>query len=174
MLKIFLIVFLLLIPFGLLEAASEPVTFIIQITSDIFDPETRIQIRVFNQDQLKEFQDSSGCTLSFDPMTGAEQLHCQSESLPELPSPEEFIFPVQDLLLPLVLPSRSILSGQQYRLVISGRHRDGCNTTLATAQGVADTSRIELSDFEWSSTGLDCPEINSEPDREPFPIGGSK
>ncbi len=157
---ILLISFFFFLPLVCLAADGEPVTFIIQVDPDIFDPDTQFQIKIFNLDQLKKAQDTAGCSVSFDVQTGHEKMTCPSGGNPDLPEPEEFLSAVYDLNIPLVIPSRTLEVGQQYRLVISGRYRDKCNTAQASMEGIAETGRIELSEFEWAVTQMACPGPN--------------
>jgi len=166
MLRLVLVFFLILFAGSSLGTAEESVTFIIEIDPNSFDPDTQIRIRIFNQEQLDKSDKISGCTVSYNPQTGQEERTCPDGISPDLPEPENFSFTIDDLHMPVVVPCRTVLSGQPYRLVISGRHRDGCNTAQASIEGIAETSRIELSNLQWAVTQMACPGMNIGQGRE--------
>lgn len=160
----FIILFLICAPLGsgcdcLLTRAysQEAVTFVVSIPVENFSQDAVIKVRLWDSEQLKISEINSGCSVSFDMRTRTETYHCPGGAEYQEPNPEEFEFFVGDISSSIEIISATVNVGEKYRLLISGRSNDNCNSTSAAVRKVADSEIITIEKLFWSSTMMACP-----------------
>jgi hypothetical protein len=137
--------------------SEEGVQFIVPVEVGIFGEHAILTARLWNAKQLAISEKIDECTMTHDMDTETERIECPEGITYEKPRPEEFSFPVQEIVSSLELRSHTIKVGDRYRLRISGTSRDNCNTTSAESTGVADSELIQVRQLSWSSTLMGCP-----------------
>lgn len=139
------------------RGSSENITFIISISPGMFSSEAVLQVRVFNEEQMKISDQNAHCTVSFDAQTGVEKMQCPTGVEFHEVQPEIFEFPVPVLESRIELVSKTLRKGEEFMLQISGLSNDDCNTTSASLRGKVRTSIIKISDLAWATTLMACP-----------------
>jgi hypothetical protein len=70
--------------------------------------------------------------------------------------PEEFEFPVQEIAGSVAVKSATVRVGEKFRILLSGKSRDGCNTTSADRVGSVDAADVVVGSLGWSTTARAC------------------
>jgi hypothetical protein len=136
--------------------AAPAVTIQVPVDSTQLATGSSLQVRVWNGDQLAMVERNGRCSTVFDPATGASTTRCPEGTSFQPVTPEEFEFPVSGLTGRVEVRTANVRVGEKFRILLSGRSRDGCNTTAADHVGTADSASVTLGSLEWSTTARAC------------------
>lgn len=131
-------------------------TFIVPISVEMFSQEAILRVRLWRDEPQDMSERNSACSVSYNPQTKTEEVHCPPGVEYKAVTPEEFTVPVQDIKTTITVRSHSIRTGEKYRLQISGLSRDNCNTTMAEVRNVANAETITIEKLSWETTGKAC------------------
>jgi hypothetical protein len=139
-------------------ALNEPAGVVLVITADpaLFAPGATLEVRVWNAEQLLALEQNSRCSVVHDPRTGASQVRCPEGIEYREVVPEEFRRPVGAASPRVEIRSERIRVGTEFRVRVSGKSADGCNTTSASFKGKAGTPRVLLEALDWETTLRAC------------------
>jgi len=137
--------------------SSAGVKFIVPIEAGKFSKDAILTVRLWNAQQLEVSEKIDECTMTYDMETETERIDCPEGIEYETPMPEEWSFPVQEIVSDLEIRSNAIKAGERYRLRISGISSDLCNTTSADVRRIAHSETIQLRQLSWASTLMGCP-----------------
>lgn len=157
-----ILAFLLLAAFilsacSLFATEPQPVTFTISIPAETFSSEAEVRISLWDEDQLAASEEVANCAISLDVQTGEEVVQCPQGVDYVKVDPETYLIPVSDLTQPLTLTSESILTGEKYRIAITGLSPDNCNNASAWVEETARSAEISLENLSWATTEMACP-----------------
>ena len=136
---------------------EEIVTFIIPISVGIFSQNAILRVRLWNDEQLEISEKNSACTVSYNVQTKTEEVRCPEGVKYQEVTPEEFMFPVQEINASIEVRSNTIRVGEKYRLLISGLSNDNCNSTSADVRDMANSETITMGKLPWCTTEMACP-----------------
>jgi hypothetical protein len=141
----------------LFTTEPQPVTFQLSIPPDGFSPNAELRISLWDEELLAASEKIADCAISQDVKTGEEIVQCPEGVEYTKIEPETFSIPVSSLTQPLTIASKSVLTGEKYRLQISGLSQDNCNNASASYEGTARSAEIKLERFDWLTTEMACP-----------------
>lgn len=133
------------------------VSFIVPIDVAMFSQDGVVRARLWSADQLEITERTANCAVSYNQQTQTEEVHCPEGIEYQEVTPEEFIFPIQEIGVSIKVSSDVIRVGEKYRLLISGPSNDNCNTTSASVVDIARSSDVNLDDIAWETTVMACP-----------------
>ena len=136
--------------------SQEVVTFIVPVSVGMFSQDAVIRVRLWDEEQLETSENTSGCTVSYNVQTKTEDVRCPQGVEYAQVMPEEFMFDVGDINSNIEITSAAVRVGEKYRLLISGKSKDNCNTTSAEVREVADSETIVIERLSWSTTAMGC------------------
>lgn len=139
--------------------SQEVVTFVVPISVEKFSQDAVIRVRLWNEEQLKMNEKTSACAVSYNMQTKTEEVRCPAGVEYSEVVPEEFMFSVEEINSSIEVRSSAITVGERYRLLISGRSNDNCNTTSADVREVANSEIIVIEKLSWRTTAMGCPSI---------------
>lgn len=140
------------------SAPGGPVQFVVVVEGGLFAPGSELQASLWSAEQLDSLRQNARCAVSANPSTGSENVRCPDGVVYREVVPEAFAAPVHEGLVHLECQSERVEVGEEFRLLISGRNSDGCNTTTATRVSRAESQTIRLADLEWETTMRGCAE----------------
>lgn len=132
------------------------VTIRVPVDTSQFEAGSSLKVRVWNGDQLATVERNGRCSTVFDPAAGTSTTRCPDGSSAQPVNPEEFEFPVSGLAGSVEVKTTTVRVGEKFRMLISGRSRDGCNTTAADHVGTADSASAMIGSLEWNTTARAC------------------
>lgn len=138
-------------------AAPQPVTFTVTARADAFSDDQPVIVRLYDAEQLAIAEQTQGCNVSFDTATGTERITCPEGVTYRPTTPEEFSYPSAQLAQGLVIASKSVTTGERYRLTLDGMAADDCNRAGAMAEGQAGGPTVELKNLDVAQTLMACP-----------------
>jgi len=106
---------------------------------------------------LKQPDSGANCEVRYDPQTKTERFVCRPPEHHRGGVPEIFVFDSSTMRPPLEVVSHLLKRGEEYRVRISGRASDGCNTVSTEASGRVETDNIVIDNLQWAVTELACP-----------------
>lgn len=133
-----------------------PVQFVVVAEGGLFAPGSELQASLWSAEQLDSLRQNARCAVSANPSTGAEDVRCPEGVEYREVVPEAFAAPVHEGLVHLEFQSERVEVGEEFRILLSGRSSDGCNTTTATQVSRAESQTIRLDDLEWETTMRGC------------------
>ncbi|MCK5178649.1 MAG: hypothetical protein KAR32_03900 [Candidatus Omnitrophica bacterium] len=136
--------------------SEEMITFLVPIPVEMFSQDAILRVRMWNDEQLERSERNSACVVSYSRQTRTENIRCPEGVEYQAVTPEEFTFSVGEINAILKVKSDMIKVGEKYRLLISGRSNDNCNTTSAEIRDVADNETITIGALSWRTTELAC------------------
>jgi len=138
------------------SAPSGPVRFVVVAEGSLFVPGSELCASLWSAEQLDSLSQNARCGVSTHPDTGAEEVRCPDGVEYREVIPEAFAAPVHGGLVHLEFQSERVEVGEEFRLLLSGRSSDGCNTTTATRASRAESQTIRLDDLDWETTMRGC------------------
>jgi hypothetical protein len=138
------------------EPAQARVTLRVPVDAALFAAGTSLRVQVWNGDQLAAVERNGRCATTFDPATGTESIRCPEGTTYEPVKPEEAVFPVSDLAGSVEVSTTHVRVGDKFRILLSAKSRDGCNTTSADHVGTAESTSVALGSLDWSTTARGC------------------
>jgi len=136
---------------------SVNVTISLPIDAEMFSKDATLIFKLWNADQVEIIDRTANCTVSYDAELQKEEIRCPEGVEYEEVTPEEIIIPVQEIGESVKIETDQIKVGERYRLAITGRSNDNCNTTSAGIDEVAQRADIALDDLSWATTEMACP-----------------
>lgn len=137
-------------------AGAEPVTFTVTVDPQAFSDKRQITVAVWDDAQLKLAEQTGGCSVSFDVASGKETTTCPPGVTYVKPTPEETIVSKADLGKPLTIVSKTVTTGERYRVTVGGMAADDCNSAGGSKEGVAGSRAIQLAITEIAQTMMAC------------------
>lgn len=135
----------------------QPVTFTVKAPTSAFSAQRPVTVRIYDAEQLAIAESTSGCTVSKNVATGEETRSCPPGVTYRPTTPEETTVPVAQLAQGVVIASKTVTTGERYRLTLGGLASDNCNQAGATVENVAAAPAITLDKLEISQTLMGCP-----------------
>ena len=135
---------------------GRPVTFTIDVDPSAFSDKRQITVRVWDAEQLKIANETGACTVSMNVQTGQETVSCPPGVTYRKATPEETIVSRAELARGLTVRSKTVTTGEAYRVSITGMASDDCNTASATAEGTAAGETVKLANLSVASTEMAC------------------
>ncbi len=132
------------------------VTIRVPVDTSQFEIGSSLQVRVWNGDQLATVERNGRCSTVFDPATGTSTTRCPDGSSAQPVTPEEFVFPVSGVSGSVEVKTTTVRVGERFRILLSGRSRDGCNSTAADHVGTADAASVTIGGLAWNTTARAC------------------
>jgi hypothetical protein len=136
--------------------AGQPVTFKVQLAAEAFSDKQPITVRIWDAEQLAISDATAGCSVSYDATTGKETTSCPPGVTYKQATPETFTFTRAELAAGLTVASKTVTTGERYRVGIGGKASDDCNTAGANAEGTAAATTIELKNLDVAQTAMAC------------------
>jgi hypothetical protein len=137
------------------SAGSAGVTFRVSVPVSEFAAASSLRVQVWTEEQLAALERNARCSVTHDPTTGLDQVQCPPGVTWESVAPEEVEVPVPDPGGSVSVPT-SVRVGGKFRVLVSGRSVDGCNTTSADRSGTATSPEVVLDGLSWRTTALAC------------------
>ena len=134
--------------------AGGPVSLVISVERQVFDAGSTLDVRVWTAAQLAALAGNARCGIVRDVASGAEQATCPNGVVYQRVLPEHLRVPLTGDTIE-VRPG-GLSAGETFRVQVSGRSRDGCNTTSATVERAARAGRNFLTDVAWQTTTRAC------------------
>lgn len=135
---------------------SDKVSFNIKIDKTVFAANSELTARIYDSEQLQLANNTSGCTVSYDVATGKETYSCPPEVTYKPSTPEVFTFKLSEINNDLNIKTNSVTVGENYRIQISGKASDNCNTASASREAKANSATENINNLEWATTQLGC------------------
>lgn len=135
---------------------AKPVTFSVKVDPAAFSDKRQITISVWDAEQLKVAEETSGCSVSMNAQTGQETVSCPPGVTYRKPTPEETIVSKADLAKGVTIVSKTVTTGERYRVSVGGMAADDCNSASGSAEGTAGTERLSLNITEIAQTMMAC------------------
>jgi hypothetical protein len=132
------------------------VTFTVPIQVEVFSPRGILQALVWNAEQMTAQDQQGECVIAHDMQSGTDTVLCPEGVQYQEITPEKFDFPLQAIDQRIQLTSQTVQIGEKYRLALRGLSSDDCNSTSATAEGMATSSTITLGNLDWLTTEMAC------------------
>jgi hypothetical protein len=132
------------------------VTLRVSVDAALFAAGTSLRVQVWNGDQLAAVERNGRCATAFDPATGTESIRCPEGTTYQPVKPEEAAFPVSEIAGSVEVSTTHVRVGDKFRILLSAKSRDGCNTTSADHVGTAESASVVLGSLEWSTTARGC------------------
>ena len=147
----------------ILGACTAPVTpattstvFTVPIPVEAFSARAALQVSIWNQLQLTTLDRQAECVVEHNPESDTDIVHCPAGVTYQEITPEQFVFSIQTIQSPITFTSTSVHAGEKYQIAIRGLNQDGCNSTSASYEGVAQTATISLPELSWETTEMAC------------------
>jgi len=137
--------------------AEEGATFIVPIPVEMFSQDAILRVRLWENSQLEISERNSTCAVSYNAQTKTEEVRCPEGVEYQEVTAEEFTFPVQEINASIKVSSSTVMIGEKYRLQVSGRSSDNCNSTSADVRAVANRNTITIGKLSWRTTLMACP-----------------
>lgn len=137
--------------------SPQPVTFTVTARADAFSDREPVTVRIYDAEQLAIAEATQGCTVSYDTTTGQERVNCPPGVTYRRSTPEEFSFTRAELASGLVVPSKTVTTGERYRITLTGKAADNCNSAGANTEGQAASPTIEWKNPDIAQTLMACP-----------------
>lgn len=141
---------------GTTGQAGKPVTFTVTAAANAFSDKKQITLAVWDSEQLRLAEQSAGCTVSFDTTTGKETTSCPPGVTPVKPTPEETIVSRADLEKGVTIVSRTVTTGERYRVTVGGMAADDCNSAGGSSEGTAQAEALKLAIVDIAQTMMAC------------------
>lgn len=133
---------------------ADKVEFSIKVDPASFSKDVELKVTLYDPIALKAADDSASCSVAFDPTSGGSvNNNCPNEQKSE---PETFTFKASELDKELKVSSQSVNVGEKYRIQISGKASDDCNTASAQKEGTAESSKVVVENLPIAQTELAC------------------
>jgi hypothetical protein len=132
------------------------VTLRIPVDVTLFAEGASLQVRVWNREQLAAAERNRRCGTVYDPATGEQEIRCPEGITFQPVKPEEFEFPVHEIAGRVAVKSATLRVGERFRILLSGKSRDGCNTTSADLVGSVEAADVVVGSPSWSTTARAC------------------
>jgi hypothetical protein len=132
------------------------VTLRVPVDVTLFADGASLQVRVWNSEQLATVERNSRCGAVYNPATAAQEVRCPEGITFQPAKPEEFEFPVREIAGSVAVKSATVRVGERFRILLSGKSRDGCNTTSADRVGSVDAADAVVGSLGWSTTARAC------------------
>ena len=139
-----------------LNQSNTPVTFNVKIDKSIFAGNAELTARLYDSEQLKISESTANCTVSFDVTTKKESVSCPAGVTYKPTTPQSFTFKLSEINNEINIKSTTVIVGENYRLQISGKYKDNCNTASASVKETANSATVTLNNLEWAATELGC------------------
>ena len=141
---------------SLFVPTKEKVTFTVPVQTELFSQEAILHVQIWNAKQMEIMEKQSGCIVSYEPSTKAEQIHCPEGVEYQDLSPEEFELPIYDLVDYIKVTSDVIYTGQEYEIHVYGISADNCNSTSTSFNGKAISNEVTAKHILWRTTEMAC------------------
>lgn len=141
---------------GATGQAGKPVTFTVTAAANAFSDKKQITIAVWDSEQLRLADQSAGCTTSFDATTGKETTTCPPGVTPVKPTPEETMVSRADLERGVTIVSRTVTTGERYRVTVGGMAADDCNSAGGSSEGTAQAEALKVAITDIAQTMMAC------------------
>lgn len=135
---------------------GRPVTFSVNVDPTAFSDKRQITITVWDSEQLKIASETSNCTVSMNVQTGQETTSCPPGVTYRKPTPEETIVSRADLAKGVTIISKTVTTGERYRVAVGGMAADDCNSAGGSVEGTATMEATRIAITEIASTMMAC------------------
>jgi len=136
--------------------AQAGVTLQVPVDARLFAGGASLRVYVWNGEQLATVERNGRCSTVFDAATGAQSIRCPDGAAYQTVKPEEFEFPVSEIAGSVEVKSTTVRVGDKFRILLSARSRDGCNTTSADRVATAEAASVAVGSLNWQTTALGC------------------
>jgi hypothetical protein len=136
--------------------AGKPVTFNVSVDPQAFSDKTPITVSIWDETQRQIMDETSGCSVSYNAQTQQETTSCPPGITYRKATPETFQLTKANLAKPLVLTSKTVTVGERYRLAVSGKASDDCNSASASTEAVAASPAVTLANLPVAQTMMAC------------------
>jgi hypothetical protein len=137
-------------------SSGKPVTFTVNVDAKAFSDKRQITVTVWDSEQLAIADATSGCSVGYDARTGKETTTCPPGVTYRKPTPEETMVSRDDLAKGLTITSRTVTTGERYRVSVGGMAADDCNSAGGSQEGVAGSETLKVAITEIASTAMAC------------------
>ena len=140
---------------------ADKVEFSIKVDPSTFSKDAELTVTLYDPVALKASEESANCGVAFDPTAGG----AINNNCPDNPKSkgEEFKFSVSDVTDNMLkVTGNNVNVGEKYRLQISGKASDDCNTATAQHDGTAESAKVTLDSLMFSQTEKACLPSSSE------------
>lgn len=140
--------------------SPDPVTFIVPITPEDFNPDLPINLILYDSEQIAVLERQSGCV---ETAQGAQvTIKCPPGVFYQEPRPEVFTFQITPDVQEVQFVSEKVKLGGQFLLVVSGQYQDRCNSISSRLESTADRDEMIVEMKDWAITLMMCIE-NPQP-----------
>ncbi len=138
------------------QPVEDAVSFTIPLDKTIFSESAIIRVVIWNEKELAKAKSGDECMVSFDMKTRQEKTVCPDGQVYEKPEPTEFSFPVGDIEGDLKIAATYVRVEEHYKVQVSGKSKDNCNTASASAEGQAEEKLVTLAPLSYAVTEMAC------------------
>lgn len=135
---------------------AKPVTFTVTADPTAFSDKKQITIAVWDSEQLKIADETSGCSVSMDAQTRQETVNCPPGVTYRKPVPEETFVSQAELAKGVTISSKTVTTGERYRVTVGGMAADDCNSAGGNVDGTAASESVKVSITEIAQTAMAC------------------
>jgi hypothetical protein len=136
--------------------AQAGVTLRVPVDVGLFMAGASLRVHVWNGEQLATIERNGRCSAVFDPATGAQSTRCPEGTSYETVTPEGFEFQVGEIAGSVEVKSTTVRVGERFRILLTAKSRDGCNTVSADHVGTAEAASVSVGSLAWETTAMGC------------------
>jgi hypothetical protein len=133
-----------------------PVVLTVPIDTRLFTADATLVAQIWNAEQLAALERNSACAASRNPATGTTEIRCPPGVQYQDVSPQKVEFSARTAGARLEIASVGIRAGEKFRIRVSGRSADNCNTTIGDQTSTAGSDRIIQVSLVWETTARAC------------------
>ncbi len=135
---------------------AKPVVFTVKADPSAFSDKKQITIAVYDADALAIAEKTAGCTVSYDTATRQEKVSCPPGVTYQKAVPEETFVSRADLAKGVTVASKTVMTGERYRVTVGGMAADDCNSAGGSAEGTAAVDALALTITDIAQTLMAC------------------
>ena len=132
------------------------VRFVAPVDARLLAEGSALRVEVWDAEQLALLDRNARCASVYDPATGKSEIRCPDGISYQAVTPEQFDLPVLEITGSVSLTSATVRVGERFRILLSGKSRDGCNRTSAEHSAVAEGAEVHLDGLAWTTTARAC------------------
>lgn len=132
-----------------------PVSFTVKASSQAFSDKQPIKLMVWDAEQLAIADKTANCSVSMS-ADGKESTSCPPGVTYQKPTPEELTITKAQLDAGFKFTSKTVTTGERYRVSVGGRASDDCNSAGGSQEGVAGSADLILEIKDIAQTMMAC------------------
>jgi len=138
------------------DRSSSQVRFVAPVDVAQFSAGSVLRVQVWNGEKLAALDQNARCASVQDPTTGGTKRQCPPGITYQEVTPEEFHVDVSGIGATLAVRSETVRVGDRFRVLLTGKRRDGCNQTSAERSDEARSAEVVLDGLSWETTARGC------------------